>query len=137
MTVTDAHVVLQIVSSEFTVAQLIELAGFEPTSHGEKGARARPRSVPRPANYISFSTEKLSDVRELNVHLSLLSKNVPVDGFSNRFRDKDVQIFLTVYWWTTEDVKFSLSSDSLAVLAQIGVETEFNLMVNPSPISND
>lgn len=136
-TVTDAHVVLQIVSPELSVANLIELSGFAPTSNGEKGVRPRPRSVPRPANYISFSTDKLSEVRDLNVHLATLRKNVPIEGFASRFHDTDVEVFLTVYWWTTEDVKFRLSADSLTVLSQIGVEAEFNLMVDPSPLSYD
>jgi hypothetical protein len=136
-TVTDAHVVLQIVSPELSVARLIELSGFAPTSKGEKGSRARPQSAPRPANYISYSTEKLSEVRDLNVHLSILRNNVPFEDFARRFLGTDVQVFLTVYWWTTEDVKFCLSADSLTVLSQIGVETEFNLMVDPSPLSHD
>jgi hypothetical protein len=128
--VTDAYILLRIPSETLTVPELKALASLTPTETGTKGTRVRPETRELPANYIALSTEALSSSKDLNDHIRDLCQRLPTGSFAERFVDADVQIYLTIYWWTTEETNFQLIPASFSALSQIGVPAHFSFMVD-------
>lgn len=62
--------------------------------------------------------------------MSLRCKGV----FASRFDNDEVSIYLTIYWWTTEEVGFYLDPESLSILARVGVSPYFNYCIYPPSI---
>lgn len=129
--VTDAHIWLGIYSSELTVDQLIETAGFEPTSTGVKGSQRTSRSMPLPHNCVFLHTDKLTASKDLNDHINLLRNLLPEGNLSQRFDPDVVNARCTIYWWTTATMPFNLSPYSLKTLSEIGVPVYFHVVVYP------
>jgi len=129
--VTDAHVWLGVYSSELTVDQLIETAGFEPTSTGVQGSQRTSRSMPLPHNCVFLHTEKLTASKDLNDHIDLLRNLLPAGNFSERFDPDVVSFRCTVYWWTTATLPFELTPSSLKTFSDIGVPVCFHVVVYP------
>lgn len=131
--ITDAFVLLRVYSETLTVDELKHLAAFEPTEIGIKGTKTRPNTSEVPANYIFLSTETLVLEKDLNAHVNELGRRLPLGNFAARFEGLDVSIYLTIYWWTKEEVNFHLDHNSLSVLANLNVPAYFNLLIdNPA-----
>lgn len=129
--VTDAYVWLGVYSVELTVEQLIETAGFEPTSMSVKGSQRTSRSMPLPHNCVFLHTEKLTASKDLNDHIELLRNLLPEGKFPERFDPDVVNFRCTIYWWTTAAMPFDLSPSSLKALSDIGVPVCFHVVVYP------
>ncbi len=133
--VSDAYVVLRVYSEALSVGDLTRIAGFQPTGTLIKGSMPVPRSSPAPANAVFLSTEKLVKEKDLNAHLRELDSRLPDGPISSRFDDEEIHIYLTIYWWTTEEVGFYLTPESSDVLSRIGIPAYFNFLIDPSPIT--
>ncbi|TLX17155.1 DUF4279 domain-containing protein [Rhizobium sp. MHM7A] len=118
-----------------SVEELTRIAGFRPTETLIKGTRHTDRSSPAPANAIFLSTESLVREKDLNAHIRELGSRLPKGVFSSKFGNEEVTIYLTIYWWTTEEVGFYLDTESFDVLSKIGVPAYFNFLIDPSPIN--
>lgn len=133
--VSDAFALLRIQSRSLAVEELTQIAGFTPTDTGVKGTRRTDRSPPTQANRISLSTEGLVLEKDLNAHIRELGARLPKGNFASRFTSTDVDIYLTIYWWTTEEVWFYLDTESLSILSRVGVPAYFNYCIYPSSMN--
>lgn len=134
--VSDAYVMLRVYSETLSIEELTRIAGFTPTDTLHRGTRRSDRSSPAPANAIFLSTEGLVKEKDLNAHIRELGSRLPNGAIPARFGDQKVTIYLTIYWWTTEEVGFYLSPESSDVLSQTGIPAYFNFLIDPSPINS-
>jgi hypothetical protein len=128
-TITDAYILLRLHSETLTTSELEALVAFTPTETGAKGTRVRPETRELTAHYISLSTEGLSQTKDLNDHIHELSQRLPAGSLAERLVGFDVQAYLTIYWWTTEETNFHLTVESLTRLSGIGIPAHFSFMV--------
>jgi hypothetical protein len=73
--------------------------------------------------------------KDLNAHIRELGSRLPKGAVSPRFGNEKITIYLTIYWWTTEEVGFYLDPESSDVLSGIGIPAYFSFLIDPSPIS--
>ncbi len=134
--VTDAYVTLRVYSKTLSVEQLSELAGFEPQETGVMGA-VRKRGQPIPANYIILITENMVSEKNINLHIDALERRLPPGRFVDRFPDGDIDIYLTIYWWTTELSNFQLTPESVQTLGRVGVPAHFNFLIDEPVVAGE
>jgi hypothetical protein len=128
-------VLLRVYSEALSVEELTCLAGFKPTETLHKGTRKTDRSSPAPANAIFLSTESLVKEKDLNAHIRELGSRLTKGAISSMFGNDEINIYLTIYWWTTEEVGFYLDPECFDVLSKIGIPAYFHFLIDPSPIN--
>ena len=129
-TVTDAYVFLQAGSRDRTLSELLEVLPFPAQECIGKGDLDEETGRPASWTYANFSTEGLSSSRDLNEHFRILSSNIDFEKMDALVRGQEFSLHAVVYWWTSSDTLFDLNTESLKILAEIGVPVEFNLMSN-------